>query len=146
MKDPHKAFRMAVFSALNGNLTDLAASPVMIFDEKAEDETNNLYVLLKTETRRQVPVMNGFLHDSSIMLEIVYKTMDTTSKDEADNVSNQITEILLPSPSTDGLVQQADFHINCLAVETVNSDDLRLSAARTNTAKFMRLTAKISQT
>lgn len=145
MKDPHKAFRMAVFDALDGNLTDLSASPVMIFDEKAEDETNNLYVLLKTETRSQIPTFSGFLHDSTIMLEIVYKTLDTTSKDEPDNVSDQISRLLLPSPSSDGLVQQADFQINCLQVQTVNSEDLRLTAARTNVAKFMRLTAKIAE-
>lgn len=146
MKDPHKAFRMAVFNALDGNLLDLDGSAVQIWDEKAEDETNNLYVLLKTETRQQIPTFSGFLHDSTIMLEIAYRTLDTTSKDEADNVSDQITRILLPTPSSDGLVQQTGFQINCLTVETVNSEDLRLSSARSNTAKFMRLAAKISQT
>lgn len=145
MKDPHKAFRMAVFSALNGNLTDLDSQAVDIFDGKAEDAVGNTYVILSTETGNQLPNFSIFLHDSSIILQIETKTFDAISKDELDNVSQQITQILFPSPATDGLVQQSGFQINCLQAQSVNSSEVRLQNANTEAAKFIRLTAKITQ-
>jgi hypothetical protein len=145
MKDPHKAFRMAVYSALNGNLTDLDSAPVDIFDGKAEDAVSNTYVILSTETGNQIPNFSLFLHDSSIILQIQTKTDDAISKDQLDHVSQQITEILLPGSATDGLVQQAGFQINCLQAQSVNSNEVRLQNAETEVAKFLRLTAKIAQ-
>lgn len=145
MKDPHKAFRMAVFGALNGNLTDLSSATVEISDGKAEDTVSNTYVLLTTETGNQIPNFSLFLHDSSILLQIATKTFDTISKDELDNVSQQITQILFPGTATDGLVQQSGFQINCLQAQSVNSSEVRLVNAQTEASKFIRLTAKIVQ-
>lgn len=145
MKDPHKAFRMAVYGALNGNLTDLSSAAVEISDGKAEDTASNTYVLLTTETGNQIPNFSLFLHDSSILLQIATKTFDTISKDELDNVSQQITQILFPGTATDGLVQQSGFQINCLQAQSVNSSEVNLVNARTEAAKFIRLTAKIVQ-
>lgn len=145
MKDPHKAFRMAVFSALTGNLTDLDSQPVQIFDGKAEDAVTNTYVILSTETGNQIPNFSLFLHDSSILLQIETKTDDAISKDQLDHVSQQITQILLPNSATDGLIQQTGFQINCLQAQSVNSSEVRLQNAFTEVAKFLRLTAKIAQ-
>lgn len=145
MKDPHKAFRMAVFDALDGNLTDLSSATVEISDGKAEDTVSNTYVLLTTETGNQIPNFSLFLHDSSILLQIAIKTFDTISKDELDNVSQQITQILFPGTATDGLVQQNGFQINCLQAQSVNSSEVILVNAQTEASKFIRLTAKIVQ-
>lgn len=145
MKDPHKAFRMAVYTALTGNLTDLNSAAVQIFDGKAEDAVSNTYVILSTETGNQIPNFSIFLHDSSILLQIETKTDDTISKDQLDHVSQQITEILFPGTATDGLVQQSGFQINCLQAQSVNSNEVRLQNAETEAAKFLRLTAKIAQ-
>lgn len=145
MKDPHKAFRMAVFTALNGNLTDLNSQAVQIFDGKAEDAVGDTYVILSTETGNQIPNFSLFLHDSSILLQIATKTDDTISKDRLDHVSEQITNILFPGTATDGLVQQSGFLINCLQAQSVNSNEVRLQNAETEATKFLRLTAKIVQ-
>jgi hypothetical protein len=145
MKDPHKAFRMAVFQALNGNLTDLSSSTVKVFDGKAEETVSNIYVLLTTETGNQIPNFSLFLHDSSIILQVVAKTIDTISKDELDHVSDQITQILLPGTANDGLVQQIGFQINCLQAQSVNSSEVNIVNAKTEASKFLRLTAKIAQ-
>lgn len=145
MKDPHKAFRMAVFSALTGNLTDLDSQPVQIFDGKAEDAVSDTYVILSAETGNQIPNFSLFLHDSSILLQIATKTDDTISKDRLDHVSQQITEILFPGTATDGLIQQTGFQINCLQAQSVNSNEIRLQNAETEATKFLRLTAKIVQ-
>jgi hypothetical protein len=145
MKDPHKAFRMAVYSALNGNLTDLDGQPVQIFDGKAEGTVSDTYVILSTETGNQIPNFHLFLHDSSILLQIECKADDAISKDGLDYVSEQITEILFPGAATDGLVQQQGFQINCLHAQSVNSNEVRLQNAETEVAKFLRLTAKIAQ-
>lgn len=145
MKDPHKAFRMAVYSALNGNLADLASATVAIYDGKADDSATNTYVILATETGNQIPNFSLFLHDSSILLQICNKTSSTISKDELDNVSDQITRILFPGTATDGLVQQNGFQINCLQAQSVNSAEIVLQNALTEGTKFLRLTAKIVQ-
>lgn len=145
MKDPHKAFRMAVYSALNGNLTDLDNAAVQIFDGKAEEGVGDTYVILSTETGNQIPNFSLFLHDSSILLQICTKTQDSISKDQLDQVSNQITQILFPGTATDGLVQQSGFQINCLQAQSVNSNEVVLQNALTEATKFLRLTAKIAQ-
>lgn len=145
MKDPHKAFRMAVFQALDGNLTDLSSVAVDVFDGKAEDAVSNSYVLLSQETGNQIGNFSLFLHDSSIILQVVTKTADTISKDELDHISQQITQILLPGPAADGLVQQSGFQINCLQAQSVNSSEVTLQNAVTEASKFLRLTAKIAQ-
>jgi hypothetical protein len=145
MKDPHKAFRMAVYDALNGNLVDLGGNDVEVSDGKAEDVATNTYVLLTTETGNQIANFSLFLHDSSILLQVVTKTFDTISKDELDYVSDQITDILLPGAATDGLVQQAGFQINCLQAQSVNSSEVNLVNAKTEVSKFIRLTAKVVQ-
>lgn len=145
MKDPHKAFRMAVFQALNNNLTDLNSSAVRVYDGKAEETVSNIYVLLTTETGNQIPNFSLFLHDSSIILQVVAKTIDTISKDELDHVSDQITQILLPGTATDGLAQQSGFQINCLQAQSVNSSEVNIVNAKTEASKFLRLTAKVAQ-
>lgn len=145
MKDPHKAFRMAVYSALNGNLTDLDSQPVQIFDGKAESTISNIYVILSAETGNQIPNFSLFLHDSSILLQISSKTDEAISKDGLDHVSEQITEILFPGTAANGLVQQSGFQINCLQAQSVNSNEVQLQNAETEAAKFLRLTAKIAQ-
>jgi hypothetical protein len=145
MKDPHKAFRMAVYSALNGNLTDLNSGAVQIYDGKAEEGVSNTYVILSTETGNQIANFSLFLHDSSILLQIATKTQDSISKDQLDHVSNQITEILFPGTAADGLVQQTGFQINCLQAQSVNSNEVVLQNALTEATKFLRLTAKIVQ-
>lgn len=146
MIGPHKAFRMAVFQALNGNLTDPdSSSPIMIFDEKAEDNTSNFYVLLTTETGARIPNFNLFLHDSTLLIQIIDKQQDTVSKDFIDDLGTQITQILFPGPASDGLVQQSGFHINCLIDESINSNDAAITAARTEIKKLIRLSAKVCE-
>jgi hypothetical protein len=145
MKDPNIAFRMAVGDALVGLTYD--GSPVLVYDEKAEDGANNTYVLLSAQTAAQIGVFSGYYHDCSLLLQIITKQQDTVSKDVPDIISEQITNILFPNnnPAANGLVAQSGFNINCLKVESVNSENLTLSATKSEIKKLIRLTAKISQ-
>lgn len=143
MKDPHKAFRMAVYQALNGNLTDLDGSSVSIHDEVADNPTN-AYVLLSTQTSSQRGVFNGFLHDCTILLQIIDKQTIFVTKEFIDDIANKVMLILLPT-NKDGLIQQTGFQINCLQAESMNTNDAQLTDATTIVRKLLRLSAKVCQ-
>jgi hypothetical protein len=143
--DPHKAFRMAVYDALNSNLTDLGNAPVAIFDEVAESPTN-AYVLLSTQTSAQRGTFGGLMYDSTILLQVIDKETIYVSKEYIDDVGDKITSILLPAANSNGLVQQTGFQINCLRMESVNTNDAGITNAGTIVRKLLRLSAVVCQT
>ena len=144
MTDPNRVFRIAVYQALNGNLTDIDGNPVGIFDEVAENP-GNAYVLLSTQTSSQRGTFNGFLHDCTILLQIIDKETIFVTKEFIDDIGTKIMQILMPNQA-DGLVQQTGFQINCLQVESMNSNDAQLTDSTTIVRKLLRLSAKICQT
>lgn len=145
MNDPHIAFRMAVFQAINGQLIDLASAAVTVYDEKVEDGNNNTYVILSTQTGTMRGTFSGFLHDSTLLIQIITKQQEAVSKDVLDNISQQITNILMPDPVHNGLVQQPGFLINCLYCESVNYGDVKLSNTKSEIKKLLRFKAVICQ-
>lgn len=143
MTDPNRAFRMSVYDALNGNLTDLDGNPVGIFDEVASNP-GNVYVLLSTQTSSRRGTFNGFLHDCTILIQVIDKETIFVTKEFIDDIGTKIMQILMPSQQ-DGLIQQTGFHINCLTDESMNSNDAQLADATTIVRKLVRLSAKVSQ-
>lgn len=133
---------MAVYDALNGNLTNLDGNPVSIFDEMAQDPEST-YVLLSTQTSAQRGTFGALIYDSTILLQIIDKETIYVSKEFIDDLSEKITNILTPEANRDGLVQQSGFQINCLRAESANTNDAGLTNAGTIVRKLLRLSAVV---
>lgn len=143
--DHQKAFRMAVYDALDGNITDLEGNTVELFDEMAEDP-DNVYVLLSTQTAQQRGTFGCMIYDSTILLQLIDKETIYVSKEYIDDLSEKITNILTPSANQDGLVQQTGWQINCLKTESVNTNDAGQTNAGTIVRKLLRLSAVVCRT
>lgn len=144
MKDDQLAFRMAVFQALDGQLT-YDSSPVPVCDEKLVDANNTVYVILSTQTRNNEDTFSSWNGDHTLLLDIVNKEYAGASKNIIDDVGDQILRILFPAPATDGLVQQSGFTINCLQVDNISTINL-LQTNKSIIRKLIRLRAKVYQT
>ena len=143
--DHQKAFRMSVYEALDGALTNLDGDPVELFDEMVQEPTNT-YVLLSTQTAAQRGTFGCLIYDSTLLLQIIDKETVYVSKEYIDDLSDKITSILTPNANTDGLVQQTGWQINCLRTESVNTNDAGQTNAGTIVRKLLRLSAVVCRT
>lgn len=89
-----KAIRLKFFDLLTAANILYDAGAISIWDEKAEDQTNNLYILLQ---RQNASAPNDFCNnkwDCRIDVRIVNKQRDTLSKDITDDIGEQVENAL----------------------------------------------------
>lgn len=146
-----KMMRTAIYTVLNNALSynlNSISTLVPVYDEKRRViDTAALYVLMSTQTETPDPVDGTWVTDSSIDLEITHRTHFEVSKDEIDNVSNQIYAILEPFTEGNGLPVQNMFQITLLRISNVVSRtfDLDFSGTQTVVSKVITVTAKVIQ-
>lgn len=110
MKDTKKILRLAVFNALDGNVT-YDGDTIPVVDEKLRNNAGaSRYIVLSTQqevlTERN---SSCWIKQSSIDIE-VYETSETeVSKDSVNDIGEDITEIILPSINTVGLTVPSGF-------------------------------------
>ena len=98
--------RHACGDLLDGNLSWQGVN-VPVSDEKRRlDDSVSFFVTFGTQQESPDQVNDAFITQSSIDIIIQQKTGFEVSKDGIDTVSNQILEILLPLPNTDGFFVQ----------------------------------------
>jgi len=129
-----KAIRLKVFEIIDGNVT-YELAPVSIWDDKAEDETNNIYVLLEDQTAQFVENFCNNQWDTTIQLRIVNKQQDTISKDTTDDVSEQI-EGLLTTALVAGVEYEGWQILNC-RLESAQYSTWTLAKSRTVVEKIL---------
>lgn len=106
MKSTKRVIRKVIYDALSNVIS------VPVFDEKRHvDSTANAFVLLSTQQETNDNTQDSFLTLSSIDIEIVVKTSSEISKDRLDDIEDEILEILLPTPITDGISTYSGFQI-----------------------------------
>jgi hypothetical protein len=89
-----KAIRLKYYDILiNGNIT-YDVGQVSIWDEKPEDTTNNLYILLKAQTAQSDPNYCMKTWTCTQEIVIVNKQPDTISKDTTDDICEKIEDLL----------------------------------------------------
>ena len=144
MRDTMDILQMAVFGALNGNLSYNSAN-VPVYDEKKEvGQNDNLYVLLSTQQENDNPqTSDAFITDSSIDIEITHKTGFEVSKKVLNNISNQILEILIPTPSTNGMAVQNLFQIQNVRRTASITRNLSISETQSVLQKIITISAQI---
>lgn len=98
MKDPDKILRHAIFNILNGSVSK------GVYDEKRPStSTSNMYVLLSTQQQVENDTSDAFMTDCTIDIEVCQMTGSEVSKDEIDDLAEEVMEILFPTAWTDEL-------------------------------------------
>lgn len=139
--DREKAIRFKIYDILStGNITyDLGE--VSIWDEKAEDTTNNIYILLRDQTAQDDRTFCMLQWTSTFEVGIISKQTDTLSKDILDDVGEQVENLLydalLVGVSTNG------WQINNFVLDSASFSTFTLSATQSEIEKTLifRMTA-----
>lgn len=94
MKDPSYTIRDAYYQALTGQL------PVPVYDEHAPADAPDAYVLLGAQTLYQRGSKTCFISTCSMTLVVVTRFLaaEQGNKKQADDIANQITQIINPDP------------------------------------------------
>lgn len=136
---------MAVYNALNGNIT-YNLNGVPVFDEKRKiTDTSKMFILLSTQQESDDDTSDAFITDSSIDIEVQHRSGFEVSKDAIDDISDQILQIIMPTPQTNGLTAPSGFQITLVRRISTVTRQFQITDANTIIAKIIRITCKIVQ-
>jgi hypothetical protein len=124
LKDTKKILRQAIFNALDGQIT-LNGETVPVYDEKNENES--VYILLSNQQEFDDSPDGSFITRSTIDYEVVQQTGYSVSKDDIDDINEQILEILIPSQGTTGLTIPSGFQFHNVKRESSRSIAFEIS-------------------
>lgn len=102
MKDPNLIVRTSFKYALEGQLTTYDDTPVPIADDLYNGDSN-VYVIISSQTAVDNSTFSSFVHECTILLDIVHKQQYSVTRHEIDRVAQQIFNIVKPTPSTYGV-------------------------------------------
>lgn len=143
MKDVEKGLRLALHTALNGNVTYDSIS-VPFSDEEYKGAAPR-YVIYSTQTSRPVERNDStWITRATILLDIIQKT-DAVSKDGLDDIAHAIMEIVMPTTQTIGITAPAGFQYTNLEVSDSRSLNLQLSSNSSITRKLLTFSLDIIQ-
>lgn len=91
-----KAIRFKFYELLSGADILYDSGEISIWDEKAEDTTNNLYILFRDQTANIFQTGCNDTWDCTIELAIVNKQQDTITKSTTDDIAEQVEALLAP--------------------------------------------------
>lgn len=132
MKDIGKVIRTAIVTALDGNITYNSIN-VGIFDEAPTEAQTQPYIILSTQTESDASNNARFVTEGSILLDIVTIQGASVTKEIAENISDQILDILQPTVTTTGLTLQTGFSLTYFRKESAT-----YLHATTNTSQMLR--------
>lgn len=124
MKDTKRILRQAIFNALDGQIT-LNGETVPVYDEKNENES--VYILLSNQQEFDDSPDGSFITRSTIDYEVVQQTGYSVSKDDIDDINEQILEIIIPTQSTTGLTIPTGFQFHSVRRESSRSIAFEIS-------------------
>lgn len=139
MRDVSLPYRHAVFAVLSG-------ISVPVYDEKRKvTDTDPLFVLLSTQ--QQIPSDDNdctWISRSSIDIEIQQRTGSEVSKDDIDNLSNEILGLLIPTPWNTPLTSPNLQFQNAFA-ESIISRNASITETDTIIIKVIRFVCTVTQ-
>ena len=140
MRDISKPYRLAVFTALSGNVT------VPVYDEKRLiSATDTTFVLLSTQ--QQTPQEENdctWISRASIDIEVTQKTGSEVSKDDIDDISNLICGILITAPFYTTLTS-TNLQFQNAFIESIISRNLSISETESVLIKIIRFVCTVTE-
>jgi hypothetical protein len=143
MLDPAEKLREAYFTALNGNLTDLASANVPLYD-RVPSNVGNKYVYVSDYTvNDSLTDKQEFGFECTITLVAVCKyNGDTGGKKEADRIAEQITTLIRTRSYLD---LGSEFNMITAQLDASNTFEKQLNGGYevSRVLKFRHLVAEI---
>lgn len=141
MKDISKPYRLAIFDALDGNIS------VPVFDEKKKATSHaRLYVLLSTQQSQPFEETQGtFSRRASIDLEICARKDVEISKDDLGDIVDEILELLFPDYNTLNVTEPAGMQFQASYFDTEITRAFELSPTETIVRAIIKITSLIIQ-
>lgn len=140
MIDTAHHVRKAYYSLLAGNIT-YNGNNVNIYDELAEDEDGDNYVILSTQIDTDTSNKQSFESTHTITIDIVTRFVTSARKYPSEDIAEQILDLVLPTPSSTGLVSPIGLQIT--AVKLLDSQSL--SVEQFDTFKVVRKILRFQQ-
>lgn len=145
MKDAKTALRTAYYSALNGQIT-FGGYPLKVYDKKAEDDAGSSYIIIGEDTMVSDNTFSSFRSMTTINIDIVLKRHDRVSSHELGAIANSLLNIIIPTPSTNGLPVQTGFQFTNVRVASDFDGPLAMSGTMFILRRIIRFTQTITQT
>ena len=118
-----KAIRTAYYTALNGNVT-YNGNDVPLFDAYAvPNGVSYPYILLSSQTSNQLRIKRCKRYNASILIDIVTGSTDPIGRSDAEDISEQIDNIISPDTFKDLDLSAYDYQI----IDTYRDNDTDLS-------------------
>ncbi len=106
-----KSVRTAYFTALNGNIL-FESKVVPVFDAYAlPDGIPYPYILLSSQTSNQLRIKRCKRYNSSILIDIVTGSTDPIGRSDAEDIAEQIEDIINPDTFVDLDMTSSGFQI-----------------------------------
>jgi len=118
-----KAIRTAYYTALSGNVT-FESKIVPVFDAFAlPDGIPYPYILLSSQTSNQLRIKRCKRYNVSILIDIVTGATDPIGRSDAEDIAEQVDEIISPDTFGDLDLSAYDYQI----CDTYRDNDTDLS-------------------
>lgn len=141
------AIRQAYFETLDGNITHNGV-PVYVYDAK-EERNDLIYVILGNQLTQPINQnYSEYYYTSSITLLIVAKYDNSVTKDDVDDVADQIeAKVLGLTPTSDVLVQISGWDIQSIQLNaaTYQSDEYFRSDNTSTINKILTFSQLVSK-
>lgn len=113
MREAGTEIRKAIFNALDG-VVMYDGKPVGIFDGKYEGIANiadGVWIIFGEQTSTDRSNKHQFASEETVELIIANKTASAAGKEIVEQVSDDVLDILLPTPQTEGITVSAPFQL-----------------------------------
>lgn len=118
-----KSIRTAYYTALNGNIT-FNSKVVPVFDAFAlPDGVTYPYILLSSQTSNQLRIKRCKRYNATILVDIVTGSTDPIGRSDAEDIAEQIDNIVSPDTFKDLDLSDYDYQI----IDTYRDNDTDLS-------------------
>lgn len=146
MKNTQKPFRLAIFAALDGQLTYNSIAVPVTDEKKLQSDTSKIYVIFGRQTETPTERNDSaFITQSTIDLLIVSKTYSETSKDIVNDISDDILELLLTTPQINGFTEPMGFQVQNIELAYSETGTMRMNSTDITLTQLLTITAQIVQ-
>lgn len=117
MVESSREIRRAFFQALNGALT-YDGKTIPVYDNFSDEGEGKYQVFLTNQDATNADDKQQFAGDHSIVIDIVTKANNSGNSSIADEISEQVSQILQPTRKTTGLIIGAGFQLILLQLSS----------------------------
>jgi hypothetical protein len=123
MKDSGTALRTAYFNALSG-------LGVPVVDGKVESlGSGEEYIVLSDQSDEDRSNKSVFVTETTVQIDIYTRKKSVSGKKVVEDISNDVMDIILPTPSTHGLTIASPFLITYVKIGTGRAQAVKQVAA-----------------